>query len=146
MLPWKRMQHDSLPSFQFCTMFWERHMGAPQLYLNQKRFFNAKNTNLITRLPFMRFRPLICFLLLEFSQNWGRWRPTCCGEMGKIKAGEIQPPQGLLSQAYRATSEEKHRAVGALEKEWLILPVGRKGKEEKGNISRLSFKKWEGFP
>ena len=47
-------------------------MGAPQLYWNQKGFSMQKNTNLIIRLPFMRFGPLMSFLLVEFSQNWGK--------------------------------------------------------------------------
>lgn len=46
--------------------------GNPTVILEPEEIFNAKNTNLIIRLPFMRFRPLIRFLLLEVSQNGGK--------------------------------------------------------------------------
>lgn len=74
-----------------------------------------KNTNLMVRLPFMRFRPPTHFLRLEFSHDEGRAGPLSCGEVGKIKAGEIWRPKALALHPSCATSEDKHGAVGALE-------------------------------
>lgn len=118
--------------------------GSPTATLEPEEIFNAKSTNLIIRLPFMRFRPLICFLPLEFSQNWRKMASYMLRGDRENKRRRSKAATGSFITGVQCNPTGEHRAVGA--PGWLIHPVGRKGKEEKGHVSRLALKEWEGFP
>lgn len=93
---------------------------------------------------YIKYRPLICFLPLEFSQNWRKMASYMLRGDQENKGRRNKAATGSFITGYSATPQEKHRAVRA--PGWLIHPVGRKGKEEKGHVSRLALKEWEGFP
>lgn len=110
----------------------EKGTLEPCSYVWLKDTFNTNITNLIIRLPFMRFRsPIYFLLLLEFSQNHERSGSTSFGRWGKWRQQKSHGSRPFIR--YLLCKFRVEALCPGSTRKRMILTMGRTGEDKKEN-------------